>query len=115
MNFNFDQICHIGGCVLIFALLVLLIMKPQGIMSIFEGQNANANNSAPNNSNKNVNSGNNNAAARNNNNAAARNNNAARNNAGPRNNNNSKPAVQASLPLGDNEQFASVSGITTPT
>ena len=117
MNFNIEKICNIGGCVLIFVLLALLIIKPQGIMSILEGQNAN--NSAPNNSQKNRNNVVNNNNNRVNNNAAPAANTARKNSANNvRNNaanNNGKQGVMASLPLGDNEQFASVSGITTPT
>ena len=37
-----DQICNIGGCVLIFVLIALLLLKPNGVMSLFEGQNANS-------------------------------------------------------------------------
>jgi len=117
MNFNIEKICNIGGCVLIFVLLALLIIKPQGIMSILEGQNAN--NSAPNNSQKNRNNVVNNNNNRVNNNAAPAANTARKNSANNvRNNaanNNGKQGVMASLPLGDNEQFASVSGFKTPT
>ena len=95
------QICNIGGCVLIFVLLVLLIVKPNGIMSFFEGNSNNNNN-------------NNNGAA-NNKAASNRTNSAANSNRVNRSNNGASPKVMASLPLGDNEQFASVSGIATPT
>ena len=86
MNFNIDKICNIGGCLLILVLLALLLFKPSGVMSIFEGQNAANNNGA--------------------NNGAG---NRARNNSG------NNGGVVASLPMGDNEQYASVSGIKTPT
>ena len=33
-----DKICNIAGCVLIFVLLALLVFKPQGLGSLFEGQ-----------------------------------------------------------------------------
>ena len=119
MNLNMDQICNIGGCVLIFVLLVLLIVKPNGVMSLFEGNsNNNNNNGAANNRVANNRAANNNAA---NNNAASNNraaNSAKANSNGanrPTNNNGVSPKVMASLPLGDNEQFASVSGIATPT
>ena len=103
MNLNMDKICNIGGCVLIFVLLALLVFKPNGVMSLFEGQNAVNNNSVPKNNNNNAPKNNNNNAPKNNNNNANRNNSA---NSGK---------VMASLPPGDNEQFASVSGIKTPT
>ena len=102
MNFSVENLCNIGGCVLIFVLLALLLFKPSGVMSLIEGQpnnsknNANNNNGANNNNRANNNGANNNGA----------NNNHANNNSGK---------VMASLPLGDNEQFASVSGIKTPT
>ena len=102
MNLNMDQICNIGGCVLIFVLLVLLIVKPNGIMSFFEGNSNNNNN-------------NNNNSAANNKAASNRTNSAANSNRVNRSNNGASPKVMASLPLGDNEQFASVSGIATPT
>ena len=100
MNFSVENLCNIGGCVLIFVLLALLLFKPSGVMSLIEGQNSNSNNNSKN-SAYNNNGANNNRA---NNNRA--NNNRANNNSGK---------VMASLPLGDNEQFASVSGIKTPT
>jgi len=117
MNLNMDQICNIGGCVLIFVLLVLLIVKPNGVMSLFEGQssnNSNNNNGAANNRVANNNTAANNNAASNNRaaNSAKTNSNGANR---PTNNNGASPKVMASLPLGDNEQFASVSGIATPT
>jgi hypothetical protein len=103
-----DKICNIAGCVLIFVLLALLVFKPNGVMSLIEGQ-------SPVNSKPNVN----NANARNNNNsgnnANARNNNNSGNNANARNNANANTGVGASQPLGENEQFAAVSGIQTPT
>ena len=103
MNFSVENLCNIGGCVLIFVLLALLLFKPSGVMSLIEGQNNNNSNNRVNNNN---NGANNNRA---NNNRA--NNNGANNNGAK--NNSSK--VMAALPLGDNEQFASVSGIKTPT
>ena len=33
-----DKICNIAGCVLIFVLLALLVFKPNGVMSLIEGQ-----------------------------------------------------------------------------
>jgi len=101
MNFSVENLCNIGGCVLIFVLLALLLFKPSGVMSLIEGQPNNSKNNANNNNGANNNRANNNGA---NNNGA--NNNRANNNSGK---------VMASLPLGDNEQFASVSGIKTPT
>ena len=119
MNLNMDQICNIGGCVLIFVLLVLLIVKPNGVMSLFEGQssnNSNNNNGAVNNNASNKRATNNNAANNNAaNNRAANSAKANSNRANRSNNNAASPKVMASLPLGDNEQFASVSGIATPT
>ena len=102
-----DQICNVGGCVLIFVLLALLVLKPNGLMTLFEGQN---NNSPKSNNNNNNNSVNNNNRANNN----RSNNNRANNNRANNNSNVGKAKVMASLPLGDNEQFASVSGINTP-
>jgi len=104
MNLNMDQICNIGGCVLIFVLLVLLIVKPNGIMSIFEGNSNNSKAAAAQGS----------AKAGNNNNSGVK---SAKTPAANGNNSGAPVAtkVMASLPLGDNEQFASVSGIATPT
>ena len=99
MNFTMEQMCNIGGCVLVFVLLALLVFKPNGFMSLLEG-NSNNNNSPNGSSNKPV--------AKSNNNNKVANNNAK--NAG-----NNSGKVSASLPQGDNEQFASVSGISTPT
>ena len=107
MNLNMDQICNVGGCVLIFVLIALLLLKPNGLMSLFEGNN----NSPVNNNNNSVEVRNNNNKPRSNNNNNNGNNRPVRNNNG----NNGKPTVSAGLPLGDNEQFASVSGISTPT
>uniref|UniRef100_A0A6C0C7A5 Minor capsid protein P11 C-terminal conserved region domain-containing protein n=1 Tax=viral metagenome TaxID=1070528 RepID=A0A6C0C7A5_9ZZZZ len=107
MNLSMDQICNVGGCVLIFVLLALLVLKPNGLMTLFEGQN---NNSPKSNNNNNNNSVNNNNRANNN----RSNNNRANNNRANNNSNVGKAKVMASLPLGDNEQFASVSGINTP-
>jgi len=96
MNLSVENLCNIGGCVLIFVLLALLLFKPTGIMSLLEGQNNNNNNTnRPKNTNsKTANNGTNN-------NSAA--------------NNSSRGKVMAALPPGANEQFASVSGIKTPT
>ena len=103
MNFSVENLCNIGGCVLIFVLLALLLFKPSGVMSLIEGQNNN-NNSAT----KSPKTNSNNGASKNGaassppaKTAAAKNSNSG--------------AVMAALPLGDNEQFASVSGIKTPT
>ena len=102
-----DKMCNIAGCVLIFVLLALLIFKPNGVMSLIEGQNNNNNVNKNNNenTNNNVNVNNNNNGNGNNNNNGNRNN----------NNNNNKTGPNASRPLGENEQFATVSGIQTPT
>ena len=103
MNFSVENLCNIGGCVLIFILLALLLFKPNGVMSLIEGQNNNSGTKSPKtNSNTAKNSAAKNSAAKN---GAAKN--AAKNSGTPK--------VMASLPLGDNEQFASVSGIKTPT
>jgi hypothetical protein len=89
-----DKMCNIAGCALIAILLLLLIVKPEGLRSIMEG-----------NSNNNGNSNNGNNSNRNNSN---------RNNSN-KNSNNAGKAVTSSLGLGKNEQFAAVSGISTPT
>ena len=91
MNFSVENICNIGGCVLIFVLLALLLFKPSGVMSLIEGQNNNSGVSG--------------SAPKSNSPPTTRTN----------TNNNGSAKVMASLPLGDNEQFASVSGIKTPT
>jgi hypothetical protein len=111
MNLNMDQMCNIGGCLLILVLLALLVLKPNGLRSLIEGQQNNSNKvaaapkgaakvaakvAAPNGVAK----------------AAAPSTTKSVNN----NNNSPKPVgVSASLPMGDNEQFASVTGISTPT
>mgnify|MGYP001090556161 CR=1 FL=1 len=100
MNLSVEKLCNLGGCVLIFVLIALLLFKPSSIMSFFEGQNNGANSPPPNN------------------NGASKNAVSSKNAAGitpppPQNNNSGE--VMASLPQGDNEQFASVSGIKTPT
>ena len=100
MNLSVEILCNLGGCVLIFVLIALLLFKPSSIMSFFEGQNNGANSPPPNN------------------NGASKNAVSSKNAAGitpppPQNNNSGE--VMASLPQGDNEQFASVSGIKTPT
>ena len=97
MNFSMENICNIGGCVLIFVLLALLLFKPSGVMSLIEGNN------------------NNNSVVAKNNSPSSSNNNGTNNNRTNNNNNNNNRGVKAALPLGDNEQFASVSGIKTPT
>lgn len=102
MNLSVEKLCNLGGCVLIVALIVLLLFKPRVIMSFFEGQNSAANSNGP----------------------TAINNGQSKNAAPSKNNNNTSSAaptnaqsgeVMAALPQGDNEQFASVSGIKTPT
>lgn len=99
MNLSVEKLCNIGGCLLIFVLIALLLFKPSGIMSFFEGQNTISNRSATNSaSSKNSGPSKNPATGK---------------NTPPQNNNVTK--VMASLPEGDNEQFASVSGIKTPT
>ena len=97
MNFSVENLCNIGGCVLIFVLLSLLLFKPSGVMSLIEGQNNNNNNSGTNTPKTNSNTVTNNNGTK----SATKNSNSAK--------------VMASLPMGDNEQFASVSGIKTPT
>ena len=104
MNFSVENLCNIGGCVLIFVLLALLLFKPSGVMSLIEGQN---------NSKTGVNNNNNSKNGANNNSKTVANNNRVNNNNAAKNS--GTPKVMASLPLGDNEQFASVSGIKTPT
>ena len=111
MNFSVENLCNIGGCVLIFVLLALLLFKPSGVMSLIEGQN---NNNSKNGSNNNNNNNNSKNGANNNNSKNGANNNRVTNNNSAKNNSNSGK-VMASLPMGDNEQFASVSGIKTPT
>ena len=95
MNFSVENICNIGGCVLIFVLLALLLFKPSGVMSLIEGNNNN-----------------------NNNNNSSVSGSAPKSNSPPTagtNSTNNNTGVKAALPLGNNEQFASVSGIKTPT
>ena len=106
MNLSVENLCNIGGCVLIFVLLALLLFKPSGVMSLIEGQNNSKNGANNNNSNN---------GANNNNSKNGANNNGANRNTNVNKNNNGTPKVMASLPMGDNEQFASVSGIKTPT
>jgi len=95
MNFSVDQICNIGGCVLIFVLLFILIVRPKSIMSLIEGQSPSPPTKAPVKPTQPVKP------------------------VGPVSGRPQemqvKPQVMASLPLGDNEQFASVEGIKTPT
>ena len=66
MNFNMEQMCNIGGCVLIFVLLALLVFKPNGLMSLLEGNSNNNNKSANNKPAVNNNRAVNNKAANNN-------------------------------------------------
>ena len=107
---SIDKICNVAGCILIFVLLALLVFKPSGVMSLFEGQVPVVSNS---NSNKlNSNRVNSNRVNSNNSSGGVANNNTNVNNI---NVNSNKSGPGASLPLGDNEQFASVSGIQTPT
>ena len=110
MNLSVENLCNIGGCVLIFVLLALLLFKPSGVMSLIEG-NSNNNNSK-NGSNNNNNSKN---GANNNSKTVVNNNRVNNNNGAAAKNNSNSGAVMAALPMGDNEQFASVSGIKTPT
>tara|TARA_B100001059_G_scaffold236258_1_gene285785 strand:- start:1436 stop:2095 length:660 start_codon:yes stop_codon:yes gene_type:complete len=107
---SIDKICNIAGCVLIFVLLALLVFKPSGVMSLLEGNSPNTNKPTNNNNNNNVNRNNNNVNRnrnRNNNNKNSNNTNV--------NTNVKKSAVRSSNPLGENEQFAAVTGIKTPT
>ena len=46
MNFSVDQICNIGGCVLIFLLLFVLIFKPKSLTGLIEGQSSPTNSNA---------------------------------------------------------------------
>ena len=55
MNFSVENICNIGGCVLIFVLLALLLFKPSGVMPLIEGQNNNNLNNSKNSNNNRVN------------------------------------------------------------
>lgn len=101
MNLSVEKLCNLGGCVLIFALVVLLLFKPSSIISLFEGQNNGGNSPPVNNNGTSKNAG------------SSKNPGSGKNASPPQNNNVTK--VMASLPQGDNEQFASVSGIKTPT
>ena len=38
MNFSVDQMCNMGGCFLIFVLLFVLIFKPKSLTGLIEGQ-----------------------------------------------------------------------------
>ena len=114
---SIDKICNIAGCVLIFVLLALLVFKPNGVMSLLEGQSAKppvkpaakppakpaAKPAKP-------------AAKK----PAAKA--PAKPNVGVATNTfqdldygSQGKGVQSSMPLGENEQFAAVSGIETPT
>tara|TARA_B110000858_G_scaffold159498_1_gene183099 strand:- start:12 stop:641 length:630 start_codon:yes stop_codon:yes gene_type:complete len=103
MNLSVEKLCNLGGCVLVVALIVLLLFKPRVIMSFFEGQNntANYNGKTASNNGPTKNA----VTSKNNNNPSVPH--------APKNDNSGE--VMASLPQGDNEQFASVSGIKTPT
>ena len=100
MNLSVDQICNIGGCFLIFVLLFVLIFKPKSLTGLIEGQ------SGPTASMEILGAG-------------------SFSDKGPLQPVKvAKPVLQpppqqnqvmASLPLGDNEQFASVKGMKTPT
>lgn len=92
-----DKICNVAGCVLIFVLLALLVFKPNGVMSLLEGQNAPDPVPAPKPT------------------PVVRNNNNNNNRPQPPKVVNNDSSVTASRPLGSNEQFAAVSGIQTPT
>ena len=92
-----DKICNVAGCVLIFVLLALLVFKPNGVMSLLEGQNAPDPVPAPKPT------------------PVVRNNNNNNNRPQPPKVVNNDSSVTASRPLGRNEQFAAVSGIQTPT
>ena len=91
-----DQICNIAGCVLIFVLLLLLVLKPNGVMSLLEGQSPMATKKpAPKKS--------------------AGTPVPAKSAAAEPSKTGTKSSVSSSNPLGENEQFAAVSGIKTPT
>lgn len=110
-----DKICNIAGCVLIFVLLALLVFKPRGLGSLFEGQAPIQPPQPPKPRNNNNNANRNANANRNNNNVGVTNNNTNVNNGNNNGLKNTATGPVASLPLGDNEQFAAVSGIQTPT
>ena len=91
-----DQICNIAGCVLIFVLLLLLVLKPNGVMSLLEGQSPIATKKpAPK--------------------KPAGTPVAAKPTGAKSPKMGTKSSVSSSNPLGENEQFAAVSGIKTPT
>ena len=97
-----DKICNIAGCVLIFVLLAMLVFKPHGVLSLLEGQSPLGNNKpAPQH-----------AAALKAPKAAPK---AAPKDASKAKAKSAKSSVGASLGLGNNEQFAAVSGIKSPT
>ena len=96
MNLSVDQICNIGGCFLIFVLLFVLIFKPKSLTGLIEGQSDTKSSVLV--------------------------------NAEPVSEEPVEPVkvakpllqpqqnqVMNSLPIGDNEQFASVKGMKTPT
>lgn len=99
---SIDKICNIAGCVLIFVLLALLVFKPNGVMSLLEGQSPLAKPPTAKPTAK--------SAAKP---AAAKPPPPAKPGQRP-----AKPSgksgVTASNPLGDNEEYAAVSGIQTP-
>ena len=109
-----DKICNIAGCVLIFVLLALLVFKPNGIMSLLEGQSPTMappmppkmppqpKKTAPVPVKPSMPTPKIGVAADNNKLSVV---------------DDGTPAkgVQSSMPLGENEQFAAVSGIQTPT
>lgn len=95
-----DQICNIAGCVLIFVLLLLLVLKPNGVMSLLEGQAPATTKPAPKKPAPKRPSGTPVAKPGTGSKSAKM---------------GSKPGVSSSNPLGENEQFAAVSGIKTPT
>ena len=89
-----DQICNIAGCVLIFVLLLLLVLKPNGVMSLLEGQAPMAKPAPKKPAGTPV---------------------AAKPTGAKSPKTETKSSVSSSNPLGENEQFAAVSGIKTPT
>ena len=92
---SIDKICNIAGCVLIFVLLALLVFKPSGVMSLLEGQSPIAKPPTAKPASK----------------PAAK---PAAKPEGKPAKPSAKSGVTASNPMGDNEQYAAVSGIQTP-
>lgn len=109
-----DKICNIAGCVLIFVLLALLVFKPNGVMSLLEGQSSTMAPPMPPKMSPQPNT-----APQPKKTAPV----PVKPKIGVADNNklsvvdDGAPAkgVQSSMPLGENEQFAAVSGIQTPT